>query len=170
MGDRYPPSVQRPALLKLVEALGSRPAALRRDECGDWRVMGRLGHIYAVPEGFQICFRGAPEFEEPPPGSKAWGFAKTAMQPFVIVTQDGDSEGVMAMSRLPTEGEAEIIRAKLGIAKKREISDSERARLAEMGQRYLWRPDGVETGESAPGSATAGESDTQGHEPPGEEN
>jgi hypothetical protein len=49
MPDRYPPAMQRPALLKLAEALGCRDNALRRDECGDWRIVGRLGHIYAIP-------------------------------------------------------------------------------------------------------------------------
>ena len=62
MVDIYPPPVQRPALLKLVEALGCQDRALCRDECGDWMVAGDDGHIYAVPgsldrrktEGFQI--------------------------------------------------------------------------------------------------------------------
>jgi hypothetical protein len=55
--DRYPPTMQRPALLELVKALGCRDAAFRRDECGDWRISGKFGHIYAVPERFQIMVR-----------------------------------------------------------------------------------------------------------------
>ena len=64
----------REALIKLVEALGCWDRALRRDECGDWAVFGKHGHIYAVSgtldrpktEGFQIYFRGAGEFEARP--------------------------------------------------------------------------------------------------------
>ena len=49
-------------LLKLIEALGCRDKARRRDECRDWRIIRKLGHIYALPgtldrpeaEGFQI--------------------------------------------------------------------------------------------------------------------
>ena len=69
MADVCPPVRQRPALLAFAEALGSASTALRRDENGDWRISGKLGHIYAVPgilgepsrEGFQLCCeRGTP--------------------------------------------------------------------------------------------------------------
>jgi hypothetical protein len=149
MTDKYPPAVQRPALLKLVEALGCREAALRRDECGDWRINGKYGYIYAVPgipwggmektEGFQIYYRGAEEFGEPST-SRGWTFAKEAMS-FCRVTQDGDSEGLLFLDRLPTLPEAEIIRDKLWIAKKREVGEEELARLRRQG----FRTGGVKT-------------------------
>ena len=129
MTDKYPPAVQRPALLKLVEALGCRDAALRRDECGDWRINGKYGYIYAVPgipwggmektEGFQIYFRGA-EFEATT--SKAWKYAKEAML-FAKVTQDGGTEGLLFLARLPTPEEAATIRDKLRIPKRAEYSE-----------------------------------------------
>lgn len=131
MTDKYPPAVQRPALLKLAEALGCRDACLRRDECGDWRINGKYGHIYAVPgipwggmekmEGFQLYFRGAAEFDEPS-SSRGWTFAKEAMS-FAKVTQDGDEEGMLFLDRLPTPQEAEVIRDKLRIPKKAEYSE-----------------------------------------------
>jgi hypothetical protein len=73
MTDAFPPTRQRPALLELVKALGCRDKALRRDECGDWRVEGRSGHIYAVPgsldrpstRGFQIFIAGSTENSRP---------------------------------------------------------------------------------------------------------
>jgi hypothetical protein len=149
MADIYPPAVQRPALLKLVEALGCREAALRRDECGDWRINGKYGYIYAVPgipwggmektEGFQIYYRGAEEFGEPST-TRGWTFAKEALS-FCRVTQDGDSEGLLFLGRLPTPEEAEIIRDKLWIAKKREVSEGELARL----RGYSFRVGGVKT-------------------------
>lgn len=137
MVDTYPPTVQRLALLKLVGALGVRDNTLRRDECGDWRISGRVGHIYAVPgslarrgvEGFQIYFRGAREFEEPL-DSKAWTWAKKAL-PFCDVTNDGDEEGMLFLDHLPIAEEAAVVRDKLGIAKKREMGEEEMARRQE---------------------------------------
>jgi hypothetical protein len=134
MSDTFPPPRQREALLKLVSALGCRDNALRRDECSDWRVNGKLGHIYAVPEGFQIYYRGAPEFEEPT-STQGWTWAKKALEPFCAATNDGDSEGMLLLDRLPTAAEAEILRDKLRIPKKREIGEAERERLRATGFR-----------------------------------
>jgi hypothetical protein len=164
MTDIFPLAKQRPALLALRDALGCRDNALRRDECGDWRIVGKLGHVYAVPgsldrpkaEGFQIYFRGSGEFEEPPRGSPAWSYVKKAMA-FCEVTNDGDGEGMMFLDRLPTAAEAEIIRDKLGIAKKREVSAAERERLLAMSSQYRFaaQRDVVGTPDGAPGSPSA---------------
>jgi hypothetical protein len=143
MADSYPPTKQREALLALARAgLDTRDSALRRDACGDWRINGRFGHIYAVPgvpwggmegvEGFQIYFRGAPEFEEPTT-SQPWTWAKKALEPFCRVTQDGDMEGMLFLDHLPTPDEAAIIRDKLRIPKKREVSEEELNRLRRQG-------------------------------------
>ena len=48
---------------------------------------------------------------------------------FAKVTQDGDEEGCLFMAGLPTESEAEAIRDKVGIPKKREVSEEELIRL-----------------------------------------
>jgi hypothetical protein len=141
MTDKYPPTVQRPALLKLVEALGVQERHLCRDNCGDWQIKGRFGHIYAVPgipwggmegvEGFQLYFRGAPEFEETLT-SQGWTWAKKALS-FCRVTQDGDTEGFLFLDRLPSPEEAVLIRDKLGIRKKRELSDDNLAQFINSG-------------------------------------
>jgi hypothetical protein len=55
-------AAQRGRLLEFAAALGSRDSALRRDECGDPRIIGG-----------------------------AWGYAKKAMS-FSKVTQDGDED------------------------------------------------------------------------------
>jgi hypothetical protein len=138
--DAYPPTRQREALLKLVSALGCRDNALKRDECSDWAVFGKLGHIHAIPgalnrpgaEGFELYCRCTLEFEEPAPGSQKWANCKKAMA-FCEVTQDGDFEGMLFLSRLPTFEEATIIRDKLGLPKKREVSEEEAERLRAMG-------------------------------------
>lgn len=130
---------ERERLLELVEALGCRDACLKRDDCGDWRVVGKLGHVYAVPKaGFLIYFRGAPEFEEAT-SSQAWTWCKKALEPFCEVRNDGDGEGMLFLDHLPSADEAEIVRLKLGIAKKREMSAAELERLRSMGQRFAKR-------------------------------
>ena len=56
--------------------------------------------------------------------------------PFAIVTQDGDVDGYMFMSRMPTKAEAEVIRSRLAIPKRRTLSDEHRARLSAAGRRF----------------------------------
>ena len=130
MAGRYPPSKQRPALLAFAAALNSSPMALRRDGCGDWSVNGRHGHVYAIPgtldepgrEGFLLyCADGS---------VRRWGATKKALG-FARVTQDGAEEGLFFLDRLPTAAEAEVIRDRLGVRKRRDISDEQRAALRE---------------------------------------
>jgi hypothetical protein len=49
---------ERERLSAFASALGSRAVALRRDECGNWRINGGRGHVYAAPECFQIFVMG----------------------------------------------------------------------------------------------------------------
>jgi hypothetical protein len=121
--DIYPPTAQRPALLKLAQAIGCRDNALRRDECGDWRINGGRGHIYAVPGS--LARRATPGFQMFVMGwtARGWNLAKTAFAPFTEMDGDGDDEGSLFIDRLPTAQEAKIIRHWLGIAKKAEFSE-----------------------------------------------
>jgi hypothetical protein len=121
MTDKFTPDKQRGALLAFARALNSSPRALRRDECGDWRIGGNRGHAYAVPGGFQFyCAPGS---------TRAWTFAKRAMS-FAKVTQDGDEEGILFLDRLPTEAEAGIMRRYVAIPKRREMGEPSEAQLA----------------------------------------
>ena len=130
--DIFPTTKQRAALLKLTKTLVSRDSALRRDECGDWRIEGSSGHVYAVPgtldqpnwPGFMLyIMTGSP---------KAWTFAKRALA-FAKVINDGDEEGAFVMSRLPTADEATLVRRYCGIPKRREVSEAELDRLRSVG-------------------------------------
>ena len=114
----------RGTLLDLAEALNCARRALRRDECGDWRINGKSGHIYAVPGGFQLCCMCE--------SALAWTWAKRKM-PFAQVAQDGDAEGVLRMSRLPTKTEGDVIRSYLGIPKRRVLGEVELERLRSIG-------------------------------------
>jgi hypothetical protein len=134
--SNYSPAIQREALLNLIEALGCWYRALRRDECGDPGVVGKYGHIYAVPgtldrpgvEGFQIFYSEDPTYSEaaiftvdetaPPKEREAqierqmklrWAHLKKALD-FCAMTNDGDGEGMLFLDRLPTPGACEIIR------------------------------------------------------------
>jgi Putative ParB-like nuclease len=42
MTDLFPPATQRPKLLAFAEACCTRADKLRRDECGDWAIFGKL--------------------------------------------------------------------------------------------------------------------------------
>jgi hypothetical protein len=115
----------RETLLPLLEALNCRRTCLRRDECGDWAIRGLKGHLYAAPEGFQMFVLGCGS-------ARAWTAAKKALA-FATVTQDGDEEGGMIFSSLPTPEQAASIRRYCAIPKRRELSDAERGRLKAMG-------------------------------------
>jgi hypothetical protein len=97
MTDIYPPTVQRPALLAFAEACATRANCLRRDECSDWAIFGNNGHIYAVPEGFQLMIGCA--FEPRWSSARGWTEAKRRLA-FGKVTRDGD-EGRCDHTRTP---------------------------------------------------------------------
>jgi hypothetical protein len=88
MADTFPPAEQRPRLLEIRQAIGAREASLRRDACEDWAVSGTSGHVYAVPEGFQLHVTTA---ERP----LKWTWIKKKLA-FCRLTQDGDDEGCLS--------------------------------------------------------------------------
>ena len=45
----------RQHLETLLAALDASPRALRRDQCGDWAITGKSGHILADGEGYLLC-------------------------------------------------------------------------------------------------------------------
>jgi hypothetical protein len=131
--DKFPPSLQRPALLEFAHALDSRPSALRRDENGDWRINGRGGHIYAVPEGFQIFVLNE-KLEAGLAGrwtSRGWTSAKSALD-FARLVNDGDDEGAFILDRLPSPSEAAILRRYCMVPKRVSLGEEELARRREL--------------------------------------
>jgi hypothetical protein len=128
--DNFPTTKQRAALIKLVSALGCREAALRRDECGDWRINGARGHIYAVASSLTHPGAGFVVYVMAET-ARAWTYAQRALS-FAKVIQDGDTEGGLFLDRLPTKDEAEAIRHYVGIPKRREVSEQELVRLRSL--------------------------------------
>jgi hypothetical protein len=118
---------QRPALLALAEAIKSRDAALRRDECGDWRINGRQGHIYAVPGSLDRPNTPGFLFYIASCSARAWTNSKRSLA-FADLSQNGDDEGCLFLDRLPSAAEAKVVRSRLGIAKARSMSEEELAR------------------------------------------
>jgi hypothetical protein len=129
--DTYPPSKQRPALLAFAAACNTRASALRRDECGDWAILGKHGHVHAAPEGYQRMIFKA--------GAQGWTYAKRRLS-FGKVTQDGEEEGVVMLDRLPSAAEATEIRFVLGIPKRRELSEITLAALKAHGAIGRFKP------------------------------
>ena len=115
-------SKDRPAMLTLVDTLATRPQLLRRDECGDWNLFGKAGHVYAIPEAnayyFMVRCRS----------SKTWNHLKRRLS-FCTLTQDGDDEGVFRLSGLPNETQAGLLRTALGLPLRRRLSPEHCAKL-----------------------------------------
>jgi hypothetical protein len=102
----------RDRLEELRVALNGALNALKRDECGDFALRGRRGHIHAVDGRFYIFVAaGSP---------KAWTYAKKALLPLCSISQDGDEEGILILDRMPTIEEAETIRAYIGLMQTRD--------------------------------------------------
>jgi hypothetical protein len=123
--DRFPPTAQRPRLLALASKLEISLPQLRRDECSDWTIYGKRGHVYVVPEGFQIVVTGW--------HTKGWNICKADLA-FARLTQDGEDEGAFILDRDPTPNESEKIRKWVGLKKKRQLDDETLARLADQGR------------------------------------
>jgi hypothetical protein len=114
-------------LENFLEALEASSTSRRRDDLGDMCISGKAGRIYCLPAAYRL-----PEgfYLYCDPGSaRAWGFVKKALD-FCKVAQDGDADGYLFLNRLPTSAEAELIRDKLMIRKRRVLTDEERERLA----------------------------------------
>lgn len=122
-----------PTLEALMSALDCSRLAKRRDECGDWRIEGRNGWIYEQPEGLYLFYN--------PETPRAYGFGKKELS-FCKLTQDGDTDGYFFLDRLPTEAEAGVIRERLGIRRRRAMSEASLAALRQAGVKSQFRPSG----------------------------
>jgi hypothetical protein len=130
MGDTYATASEAEAdrgqQQALLAALNATERALRRDECGAWRINGRNdgtgGSIHTWGDGntwvLYVRCRSV----------RHWTAAKKRLG-FCVVSRDGDDEGCLRLLNLPTPDQAEVIRDSLGIRKKQEISDETRERL-----------------------------------------
>jgi hypothetical protein len=110
----------RAHLEALMRALDASSRTLRRDECGDWAVNGRLGHIFS--NGVALMLYVTTE-----ESVRRWNNVKRRLD-FCRVVQDGDDEGCLQLDRMPASAEACVIREALGIRRRRHLSPEELAR------------------------------------------
>lgn len=134
MSDKFPPTLQRPRLLVLADALDISLTQLRRDDCGDWMLKGRFGHIYAVFDSYQIMLMGWDESGDAPwTTARGWNNCKRALV-FLELTLDGDMEGAFLLDHDPIPDEAEQIRHWVGLRKRMALSEVTLAALRERGK------------------------------------
>jgi hypothetical protein len=119
----------RGRLQELTVALDASERQLRRDECGDWQIGGRWGHIYAMGDAFHlVVFVDECDVDAEHRSATRWTYAKRRLS-FATVDQDGDDEGILRLTRLPTPEEGEEMRSILGIRRRRHLSPEEAAQM-----------------------------------------
>ena len=123
----------RAHLQALLVALDATPRALRRDDCGDWSIRGKAGHILANGHSF-LLFVATQE------SPRRWTNIKARLR-CCRVTLDGDDEGCLHLDRLPTPEEAGAIREALAIKRRRHLSPEAITTLsARLSQSRTGRP------------------------------
>ena len=81
----------------------------RRDECGCACIIGKQGNIHEDGAGYSLLVMLDT--------ARKWSAAKAKLKGFCQLRQDGDTEGVLYLARLPTLEQAEMLRTVLGIRK-----------------------------------------------------
>lgn len=119
-------------LEKLSEHLSTSEDRIRLDDCGDWNIFGRRGHIFTDSKLWYIFVAETTK--------RKWSAIKAKLK-FMEVSQDGDDEGIMKLERMPLQEEAEAIREVLGLNKRPELTEEQRAKLVERS--FKLRKEGV---------------------------
>lgn len=129
--DMHPPVKQKPAIVAMAAQLEISLVHLRRDECGDWSLLGRFGRVYSTASGFLIIISGWAENDAPWLTARGWNNCKKDME-FMTLKNDGDEDGAFMFDRLPTASEASLIRKYVGLRKKKNVSEEMLERLKTM--------------------------------------
>lgn len=119
-------------LEKLSEHLSTSEDRIRLDDCGDWNIFGRRGHIFTDSKLWYIFVAETTK--------RKWSAIKAKLK-FMEVSQDGDDEGILKLERMPLQEEAEAIREVLGLNKRPELTEEQRAKLVERS--FKLRKEGV---------------------------
>jgi hypothetical protein len=113
----------RDELSTLLSVVHGAMNALHRDECGDPTIFGSRGHIRACDGTFHVYVQCR--------SSMHWTYAKRQLAGFATVHQDGEDEGVLVLSRMPDESEAETLRHYIGLRQTREVPPERAQKLRE---------------------------------------
>lgn len=92
-------------LQEVAECMNCSQSRIRLDECGDWNIFGKNGHLYTDGLGVLYLFYKAETTWKWRNFKKRFNFMETYV--------DGDDEGILALYRLPTEREGEKLRKAL---------------------------------------------------------
>jgi hypothetical protein len=99
-------------LQTLLVALNGARNSLRRDACGDWMIEGSRGQIRPCNDQFSIYLACH--------SIRAWNAAKKQLAGITTVSQDGDEEGILTMTRTPEPREGVILRDYIGLRQTRD--------------------------------------------------
>jgi hypothetical protein len=124
--DRKP---DRDLLLGLLDALSVSRNNMRRDPCGDWTIVGRRGHILTDAASIYAYVSAGT--------ARRWTSAKRALS-FMVVSQDGDDEGILKMDGMPSPDQAAALRKVLGLRKSAPLTPERREALRQVGRPFVF--------------------------------
>lgn len=107
-------------LRMLTRALDVSESRIKLDECGDWNIVGVRGHISTETEFWYLYTSCETD--------KKWTYTKKKLS-FMEVHIDGDSEGVMKLSRMPFRDEAQTVRKVIGLRPRSKLTEEGLAQL-----------------------------------------
>jgi hypothetical protein len=128
--------LERADLEVLLGVLHGAKISLRRDDSGDWNIIGGRGRI--------VCCNGSFTITIDLRSSRRWRSARRALASFTTCVQDGDGEGVLRIDHLPSVDEAARLRDVIGLRQTRPspvISISSRLQ-GEFSANYAPKTDG----------------------------
>lgn len=107
-------------LKRLAQALDCSESRIKLDECGDWNIFGTRGKISTETE-FWYLYTECDSVRK-------WNNTKKNL-PFMEVHQDGDSEGVLKLARMPFRDEARKVRKVIGVRPRSILTEEGREQL-----------------------------------------
>lgn len=109
----------------LKKALGTS-TRWAKDECGDYNLLGTEGKIFVGNTFWYVYVEKGVDLKK--------------RLDFMILSQDGGTEAIFKLDRLPTKEEAKIIRNIIGLKKKRTISPEHLQKLIESNKLHRFKP------------------------------
>lgn len=107
-------------LRKLTKALDVSEGRIHLDGCGDWNIVGTRGYIHTDIDYWYLYTSCDTD--------KKWTYTKKALS-FMEVHQDGDSEGIMRLARMPFREEARTVRKVIGLRPRTVLTEEGREAL-----------------------------------------
>lgn len=105
----------------LTKALDVSEGRIKLDECGDWNIFGKRGHICTDSTGWWYLFTSCDT-------ERKWNNTKKNLS-FMEVSQDGDDEGILKLNRIPFRDEAQMVRKVIGLRPRTKLTEEGRELL-----------------------------------------